>query len=270
MKTVKNLFKLTVKSVSRATLGLLALTMVNAAVASESGVVISQIYGGNGTTFNRDYVELFNAANVPVNISGWSVQYSSSTGTGLFSGNGITALNGTLQPGQYYLVGLNTAAAGTALPNVDASGTTNLSGVNGKLVMVNNSAGLACNGGSAPCNATQTAQIVDLVGYGNANYFESAVAPTLSSTTALYRAGNGCSDSNNNSTDFAFSAPAPRNSGSPLAPCGSGPINQPIVTSCPALNVTIGNAATAVLSASDADGIVNGVVQTSAEIWVKY
>ncbi len=261
--TVKNLFK----TASSVALALVSVAMMNTAVASDSGVVISQVYGGNGSTFNRDYVEIFNASNAPVSISGWSIQYSSATGTGLFSANGVTALNGTLQAGQYYLVGLNTVAAGAALPSVDANGTTNLSGTNGKLVLVNTSTGLACNGGSTPCNTTQTAQIVDLVGYGNSNYFEIVPAPVLTSTTALFRAVNGCTDSNNNSADFSVDTPAPRNSSSPLAPCGgSGPINQPIIASCPALNLTVGSAGSVTLTATDSDGVVNNAIQTSAAV----
>ncbi|MES2500827.1 MAG: ExeM/NucH family extracellular endonuclease [Pseudomonadota bacterium] len=260
---VKNLFK----SASSAAIALFAIAAVNTAVASESGVVISQVYGGNGSTFNRDYVELFNASQAPVSIAGWSVQYSSATGTGLFSANGVTTLSGTLQPGQYYLVALNTVAAGAALPSADANGTSNLSGTNGKVVLVNSSTGLACNGGSTVCNAAQSAQIVDLVGYGNSNFAETAAAPVLSATSALFRAENGCLDTNNNSSDFAIAAPVPRNSSSPLAVCGGGgTVNQPIITSCPAFNLTVGNAGTVILSASDADGIVSGASQTSSPV----
>lgn len=268
MITVKNLFSPAVfKNASSVALALVSVAMINTAVASDSGVVISQVYGGNGSTFNRDYVEIFNRSNAPVSISGWSIQYSSATGTGLFSANGVTALTGTLQAGQYYLVGLNTVAAGAALPSVDASGTTNLSGTNGKVVLVNTSTGLACNGGSTPCNAAQTAQIVDLVGYGNSNYFEASAAPVLTSTTALLRAVNGCTDSNNNSTDFTVGTPAPRNSSSTFNVCGGGtPANQAIVTSCPALNVNVGSSGVVTLTASDADGIVNGATQTSTAV----
>lgn len=241
----------------------------NYAFASTSGVVFSQVYGGNGNTFSRDYVELFNASTQPVDISGWSVQYSSATGTGLFSANGITTLNATLQPGQYYLVALASTAAGATLPSVDLAGnsSTNLSGSNGKVVLVNTNTGLACNGGSTICNASQLAQIVDLVGYGSANYFETSAAPALTGTTALFRTGGGCTDTDNNGTDFTVSTPVPRNSSSPLAPCGGGGvINQPIVTSCPALSVNVGQAGSVNLSASDADSVVNNAVMSSATV----
>jgi len=245
---------------------ILLLGLANYAFASNSGVVISQVYGSNGNAFNRDYVEIFNASSVPVNITGWSIQYSSATGTGSFSTNGVTLLSGTLQPGQYYLAALATATAGAALPSPDASGTSNLSGSNGKVVLVNTNTGLACNGGSTACNPLQTAQIEDLVGYGTANYFETSGAPALTSTTALFRIAGGCTDTNNNSLDFTAGTPAPRNSSSPLAPCGGGVINQPIVTSCPALTINVGQAGLVNLSASDADSIVSNAVISSAAV----
>ena len=191
--------------------------------ASTSGVVISQVYGGNGNTFASDYVELFNAGAAPVSISGWSIQYASATSTGTFAGNGVTALSGTLQPGQYYLVQLATTS-GPALPATDATGSTNISGTAGKVILANVSTGLTCNGSSTACNAAQLAQIVDLVGYGpSANFSEgSAPTPAPTSTTAVLRANHGCTDTDNNAADFAVGAPAPRNSVTTPAPCAGG------------------------------------------------
>ena len=77
-------------------------------------VVISQVYGAgsnSGAAYQNDFVELFNRGTTPVSLAGWTIQYASATGTGNFSANGIAALSGTLQPGQYYLVKL---AGGTS------------------------------------------------------------------------------------------------------------------------------------------------------------
>ena len=106
--------------------------------ASATGVVINQVYGGNGSTYSRDYVELLNTSNTPVNVGGWSIQYASSTGTGAFSANGIAALPAvTLQPGQYFLVALASTTTGGSLPTPDASATApNLSSSSGKVVLV--------------------------------------------------------------------------------------------------------------------------------------
>jgi predicted extracellular nuclease len=57
------------------------------------------------------------------------------------------------------------------------------------------------------------AGIIDVVGYGNANFFEgSGAAPTIGTTLAALRAGNGAQDTDNNAADFAAATPNPRNS----------------------------------------------------------
>jgi predicted extracellular nuclease len=131
----------------------------------------------------------------------------------------VTALSGNLAPGQYYLVKQSGGAVGVALPTADATGTVNMSGTAGKVALVNSASGLACNGGSTPCSATQLALIKDLVGYGGANFYETAAAPLLSNTTAALRLANGCTETDNNASDFAASTPTPRNTASPLNPC---------------------------------------------------
>lgn len=226
------------------------------ALASPSGVVISQVFGGNGGAFASDYVELHNAGAAPVSLNGWSIQYASATGTGNFSGNGVVALSGTLQPGQYYLVKLATTT-GTALPTPDASGSINLSGTSGKVVLANVATGLACNGGSTACSTAQLAQIEDLVGYGSANFFEGTAAPAPSSTLALLRAANGCTDTDRNGSDFATGTPTPRNTASTFSACGGGGTNAPIVPSCPDAAAVSGTASSFVVSASDADSRVS-------------
>lgn len=228
------------------------------ALASPSGVVISQVYGANGNVYASDYVELHNAGSAAVNLSGWSLQYASATGTGSFAGNGAVALSGTLQPGQFYLVRLATTT-GPALPvTPDAIGTLNLSGTGGKLILATTTTGLACNGGSTPCSAAQLAQIEDLVGYGTANFFEGAgAAPSPATSQALFRAASGCTDTNNNAGDFAVGTPAPRNTASTLVLCGGGAGgNAPIVPSCPDATAVAGTASSFSVSATDADSRV--------------
>ena len=230
-------------------------------LASASGVVISQVYGGGGNSgapLRNDYVELFNAGNAAVDVTGWSVQYASATGSGTFAANSPALLPPlALQPGQSLLVALASGGSvGAALPPADAAGTINTSASAGKIVLVNAGSGLDCNGGSAPCSPAQLAQIVDLVGYGSANFFETAPAPGASNTTALLRAAAGCTDGGDNGADFASGAPAPRNSASPPVPCGGVPGEQPIVPNCPGVAVPAGIGGSVALSATDADSIV--------------
>ena len=211
-----------------ATLGVLVLGL-NASqplAVPSTNVVISQVYGGGGNTgapLTNDYMELFNRGPSSVSLSGWSVQYASATGTGSFAANPVTTLSGTLAPGQYYLVQqASGGAAGVPLPTPDATGTVNMSATSGKVIVANTTTGLACNGGSTPCDASQLAQIVDLIGYGTANFFETAPAPALSNTTAALRTDHGCADTDNNSSDFSSGTPNPRNT-STVDPCGGPP-----------------------------------------------
>lgn len=197
--------------------------------AAQAQVVISQVYGGGGNagaTYTNDYVELFNRGSEPASLSGMSLQYASATGTGNFGSSAtqiVVLPAATIEPGQYYLIGLAGGANGVPLPATDATGTINLSGSAGKAALVNSATGLGCNGGSTPCDAGQLALIVDLVGFGNANFFEgSGAAPGLNNGTAAFRADNGCTDSNDNAADFSALATDPRNSASIPNVCGGG------------------------------------------------
>ena len=186
-----------------------------------TGIVISQIYGGGGNasaSHTHDFVELYNPADTPVPLDGLSIQYASATGTGNFAANSgqLTELSGSIQPHRYFLVQeFSQAAVGAPLPAPDGTDGTpiNMSGTAGKVALVTGVATLGCNGGSTPCDAAAQARIVDLVGYGNANFFEgSAAAPTLSNTTSAQRNNGGCDDTNQNAADFTAAAGAPRNS----------------------------------------------------------
>jgi hypothetical protein len=186
-------------------------------------VVISQVYGGGGNSgapYKSDFIELFNRGDAAVNLAGWSVQYASATGAGNFSSN-VTPLSGSIAPGRYYLIQEAGGTNGSALPAPDvAGGNINLAATGGKVVLVNTATGLACNGGATPCASSDAAKIVDLVGYGNSNFFEGAgAAPATSNTTAVLRKGEGCVDGNDNKADFAAGTPNPRNGASTAHAC---------------------------------------------------
>jgi predicted extracellular nuclease len=197
--------------------------------AASPNVVISQIYGGGGNTgapYTNDFIELFNRGSSAVSLSGWSLQYTSATGTGNFGSatNLITPLSGTIQPGQYFLVAEAGGATGVALPAADVTDATpiNMSATGGKVALVNTTTPLGCNGGSTACTPAALATIVDLVGWDGANFFEGAsAAPATTNTTAVFRASGGCTDTDGNGSDFSAAAPSPRNSASALHFCNS-------------------------------------------------
>jgi uncharacterized protein len=197
------------------------LVMSPVAHGASSDLVVSEVYagGGNaGASFTNDYVELFNRGTTTVDLSGWSIQYATSTGTTWSA----TALFGTLAPGRRYLVQFASAAAiGAALPTPDATGTTNLAASGGKVALVQDSAPLAC--GSSPGSCSAIAAVHDLVGYGTATDYEgTAAAPALDNTTAAARAGGGCTDTDSNAVDFAAGAGTPQNTSAAAAPCSGG------------------------------------------------
>ncbi|HET7087488.1 MAG TPA: lamin tail domain-containing protein, partial [Anaerolineae bacterium] len=203
--------------------------LAQTAQAVSPNIVVSQVYGGGGNTgatYTHDFIELFNRGGTSVSLAGWSVQYASATGTGNFGANAamITELPAiTLVPGQYLLIQEAQGAGGTTpLPTPDVIDTTPIAmaATGGKVALVNTTTPLGCNGSSTPCSPAALAQIVDLVGYGNANFFEGAGAtPAPSNTTSVSRVSGGCTDTDNNNADFFAAAPAPRNTASPFNHC---------------------------------------------------
>jgi len=219
----KNLPYLVTDFDNRTAAGVNTLTIITCSNAA-STVVISQVYGGGGNTgaqYRNDFIELFNRSGSPVDIGGWSVQYSSAGGV---FGQSINLPAGpiNLPSGGYYLVqgAAGNACAGLpcgdALPTADFIGGINLSGTDGKVALVNNTTSIGSD-----CNA---ASIMDLVGYGSAaNCFEGGFhAAGGSNSFSMHRLQDGCQDTNQNAPDFFPFAPAPRNTATALAPCPVG------------------------------------------------
>ncbi len=204
------------------------ISLVFISLASQAQVVISQVYGGGGNggaTYSNDFIELFNRGTVGQNLAGWTVQYASANGTTWAS---TTLPNFMLMPGKYYLIQEAVGATPSlSLPTPDlngigaASSPTNglglaLSGSNGKLILVSST---TLETTADPVGA----QIIDKVAYGitSTSGFEGT-GPTgiaLTSTTAVLRNVNGCSDANNNATDFTTALPAPRNNATAANVC---------------------------------------------------
>jgi beta-lactamase superfamily II metal-dependent hydrolase len=203
-----------------------------AAEASGGNLVISQLYGGGGNAgsiFKSDFIELYNPGTAPVTVTGWTVQYAAAAGTTWQT----TAISGVIQPGHYYLVQESTGTGGTTpLPAPDATGNIAMSATAGKVALVTTSAALS---GACPAGAT----ILDLVGFGTGvSCFEGPKAtPAPANATAVFRAANGCTDTDNNGADFSVAPANPRNS-SIVSSCGA-----PVLPAAPVATATPGNAA---------------------------
>ena len=171
-------------------------------------LVISQVYGGGGNAgsyWKQDFVELYNGTADTIFLTGWSVQYTSPTGT---SWTNKTILSGFVAPGRYFLIQEAAQGGGTAdLPSPDLIDLTPIAmgGSNGKIALCSDTTSLT---GSNPTGTP----IVDFFGYGTANWYETLACAALSNTTSGSRKNNGCLDTDNNNTDFTVGAVNPRNS----------------------------------------------------------
>jgi DNA/RNA endonuclease G (NUC1) len=174
---------------------------------SNSVIVVSQLYGGggnSGSTYQNDYVELYNRGTTTVDIGGWSLQYASATGSGWdFSKQ---PLGGTIAPGEYYLIALASSGAdGAPLPAANIAGEINMSGTSGKIALVDSFDGLA---GNCP---TSNPHVMDFVGYGSADCREgTTTAPAPGNATSIFRLNGGATDTDRNGSDFVAGSPMPR------------------------------------------------------------
>jgi predicted extracellular nuclease len=188
----------------------LALPLTSASAVS-TDVVISELYGGggnSGATLRNDFIELRNLGTLKVDLTGWSVQYGSATG----STYQVTPLSGTIEPGGFYLVQEAAGTGGTTdLPTPDAIGSIAMSATAGKVALVRTATALSCG-----TTCATAADVHDFVGYGTtANDREGTNAPAPSNTTSVSR---GAGDTDDNGVDFTAGAPSPQGSGRPVEP----------------------------------------------------
>ena len=210
---------------SRGRIGALAVTCVAAlslgslaaapAVADPTGtgVVINEAYlsgGSAGAAFKNKFVELYNPTSAPITLDGMSLQYRSATGSGAF--NGVAPLTGVIPAGGYYLVqGNSNGTNGAELPAPDAVSTLTPSGTNGTLALVEGTAAVTLTPGSV----VGADGVVDVLGYGTSNTFETkaATSPTGNTDVKSLNRTEGV-DTDDNSADFTLSATiTPQNSG---------------------------------------------------------
>jgi predicted extracellular nuclease len=187
-----------------------------ALAATETSVIISQVYGGggnSGATYTNDFIELFNPTASAVTLTNYSIQYGSAAGTANLTSFPLPA-SVTLQPGQYYLIQAAVGAGGSIpLPTPDFTITAALSATAGKIGLSDSTTALvAC--------PTADPALADFVGFGStANCSLGAPTATLTNTTAAIRT-NVCTPTNNNAADFKSGAPVPHNTSTTLVSCG--------------------------------------------------
>ena len=245
-----------------------------------STIVISQVYGGGGAnsgtpTYKADYVELHNVSTAAQSLDGISIQYGSSSGNFGGSATQIYAFTaGTSIPaGGYLLVQCGTVGtAGADFPVTADLTTTNLSlsAGSGKVALVNGATGLGCGATATPCTLPATG-IIDLVSYGASNNGEGNTTvnngTALVNTQGAVRKTNGCTDTDNNNSDFdVVTAPVPRKSTSPVALCTSASPALTIATYTAFSNTVVGltsSSQSANLSGANLTGAPGSITVTS-------
>ncbi|GAA2738657.1 hypothetical protein GCM10009867_30940 [Pedococcus aerophilus] len=193
-------------------------TSAQAAPTPSASVVINEVYGGggnSGATYKQDFIELANTTSAPISLTGWSVQYASSTGANW----AITPLTGTLPAGGTYVVREAAGTGGTTDVPSDVVGTIAMSGTGGKVALVNTDGALTgCGAKSTTTPCSGLPQVVDFVGYGSANDFAgSAPTAVTSNSTSASRSATHANTADNGA-DFTLGAPSPTPAGTPPPP----------------------------------------------------
>jgi 5'-nucleotidase len=196
-----------------------AVAMLPAAAEPDgSDVVINELYARGGSAnqpYTNKFVELYNPTGEDIELDGMSLQYRSATGPN-FSVQ--ARLEGTIPAGGYYLVqGGSNGSNGVALPTPDfVAGGLNPSGTNGVVALVDGTSAITLPAG----DAAGAVGVVDLVGTGSANVFETAAAANQggNSDPLSWQRAAGGADSDNNAADFTMAAPTPQASGDDTDP----------------------------------------------------
>lgn len=206
-----------------------ASTMTDAIV--RPNVIITEVYGGGGNTgatFKNDFIELYNTTNSPIDISGWSIQYYSATGTtpGTDGSNVHTFPSGSIIPAKsHFLIQQAAGTGGTAdlfEPNV--SGTLAISGTGGKVILFTTNTAQTIT--SDISSVTGHVNFKDYLPFGASTpVWGSAMSATTNTTSATRKKVSGeYVYSQNIGNDFEAVTPTPQNSGK-YRTKGSGNLN---------------------------------------------
>ena len=164
------------------------------AAVDGSNVVINEVYGGGGNkgaAFDKDFVELYNPTDQPIDVTGWTIEQRS---TGDNVGNSHT-LTGVVPAKSTFLITSTPGSNGDAITDADdTTATFNFSGKGAIAVLLD-------------ANKNE----VDVVGWGGASRAEGAPAGGTTNGTSIQRITLGV-DTDNNAADFTVATPTPSGS----------------------------------------------------------
>ncbi|RWZ68737.1 ExeM/NucH family extracellular endonuclease [Labedella populi] len=208
------------------------------AAVDGSDVVISEAFlngGSNGAAYTHKFVELYNPTDTDISLEGMSIQYRSAGGTS--NPTGVIPLSGSIAADGYYLVqGASNNASGDIgdpLPTPNASGSASFSGSSGTIFLADQATALTA---PATGSLVDAEAIVDLLGYGTSNTFETSPSTAASLTTSIARTEGV--DTDDNSADFLAGAPTPTNAAGEMPESPEEP-TEPEEPTAPSEPVTI-------------------------------
>jgi len=169
-----------------------------------TGVVINEAYlsgGSAGAAYKNKFVELYNPGDSAVDLDGWSVQYRAAGNAGASST--VVPLTGSIAADGYYLIGGGSnGEQGIELPAPDVTSSLNTAGGAGTIILASTANKLTAPTGSV----TGVDNIVDLLGYGTSNTYETAAAAAPSGNTDVKSLNRtSFADSDSNQADFSLS-----------------------------------------------------------------
>ena len=186
--------------------GALSGTVPAAADPAGTELVISEAYvhgGSADAAYTHKFVELHNPTAETITLGGLALLYRSATGTG--AANGGISLVGSVPPGGYFLIQAASNGSGGAAPVPEPDMTTtaiNPAATGGTLALVD---GLSTvNPG---LGTDHDPAVLDLLGYGTSNTYETAPAAASTLTTSMQREDDG--DTDDNFADFGVLSPSP-------------------------------------------------------------
>lgn len=197
----EKVMRIRTEKLSRAIMGTAAAATLALFVqtAPAANIVINEVFPGGGSSstsvaYKTDYVEIYNTTASAIDLTGYKLQYGSSTSPAgtfaqdIFSFGAGSSIGAT----DYILINTGTAGTGGATnPTPNATAGVSLSATNGSVRLLDASA-----------NA------VDILGYGPNNNKETTAA---AAPTGLDKSIGRTSfvDSDNNSSDFSSQTPSP-------------------------------------------------------------
>ncbi len=168
-------------------LGVLLLTVPYKVFAISNDVVISEIQTESTASASEEYIVLANISSLPVNITGWHLQYFSAGVTSFISPTRNITLTGTLPTGGTYMA----ASTGYKIAEANVFFGATLSATGGHVRLVSGSGA--------------TEQEHDRVGWGNAALSETVPADLVvkGSPYKRQKVADVFIDTNNNKNDFS-------------------------------------------------------------------